>query len=98
VESSICAQQKAGNMQPAVVMLLPKFSKRYGDNVFTPDSMHYPAFAPHRDGRTNMISCGNVNKNQDLKDTISAVQALHVNHSRFLLVSFLFDTPISCSR
>lgn len=78
LESSICAQQKAGKLQPAIAVLLPKFSKRYGDHLFTPDNLHYPAFVPHPDGRTNMITCGSVNKNQDLKDTISALQALQI--------------------
>ncbi len=79
LESTICAQQKAGKLQPAVAMLLPKFSKRYGDNVFTPECLHYPAFAPIPDGRRNMIICGNVNKNQELKDTIVAVQGMQLS-------------------
>ena len=79
LENTINAQQKAGNMQPALAILLPKFSKRYGDRLFTPDSLHYPAFVPHPDGRTNMISCGNVNKSHGLKEIIDAVQALQIS-------------------
>ena len=79
LESTICAQQKAGKMPAAVAMVLPKFSKRYGDNVFTPECLHYPAFAPIPDGRRNLITCGNANKNQELKDTIVAVQGLQLS-------------------
>jgi Leucine-rich repeat (LRR) protein len=79
LESTICAQQKAGKMQPAVAMVLPKFSKRYGDNVFTPECLHYPAFAPIPDGRRNIVICGNVNKNQELKDTIAAIQGMQLS-------------------
>ena len=68
LESNICAQQKAGKLQPAVAMVLPKFSRRYGDNVFTPECLHYPAFALIPDGRRNLIICGK--KNQELEDTI----------------------------
>ena len=79
LESTLCAQQKAGKLLPAVAMVLPKFSERYGDNVFTPECLHYPAFAPIPDGRRNMIHCGNVNKNQELKDTIEAIEGTQLS-------------------
>ncbi|KAL0035606.1 hypothetical protein WJX79_002229 [Trebouxia sp. C0005] len=79
LESTICAQQKAGKLPLAVAMVLPKFSKRFGDNVFTPECLHYPAFAPIPDGRRNMVICGSVNKNQELKDTIVAVQGMQLS-------------------
>ena len=76
LESSIIAQQKAGKMLPAVVLMLPKFSKRLGDHVFSPDSLHYPSFVPRLEGRTNTVICGSVNKDPNLKEMISSMQAL----------------------
>ena len=78
LESTICAQQKAGKMQPAVVLVLPKFSKRLGDPLFTPDSLHYPAFVPCMEGRASTINCGSVSKSSELKETMAAFQALQV--------------------
>ena len=59
LENTIYAQQKSGNMQSAVAILLPKFSEQYGDQLFTPRNLHYPAFVPHPARRTNKISCSN---------------------------------------
>ena len=78
LESSICAQQKAGKMPTGVVLVLPKFSKRYGDHLFTPDNLRYPSFVPISEGRSSSVSCGSVSKCPDLKDTIAAFQALQV--------------------
>ena len=79
LESSIVAQQKAGKMQPAVALLLPKFSNSYGDYVFSTDSLHFPSFVPHPAGRTSMVMCGSLNKDAELKQVIASMQAVAVN-------------------
>lgn len=83
LESSICAQQKAGNMRSAIALVLPKFSRRYGESVFSCECLHYPAFVPCSypafvPCRSSTIHCGSVGKEVQLKGVLSALKKQQV--------------------
>ena len=80
LESSICAQQKAGKMPPAVALVLPKFSNRYGESMSAPDCLQYPAFVSCSEGRSKTIHCGSVIRDAGLQEILAALQALQVPH------------------
>ena len=79
LESSIYAQQKAGRMPSAVALVLAKFPERYGECLNTLNSIQYPSFVLCSEGRSNIIHCGSVNRNAELKEVLANYQILSVN-------------------
>lgn len=71
LESSICVQQKAGRMPSAVGLVLAKFPERYGECLSTLNSLQYPSFVLCPEGRSNIIRCGSVNRNAELKQVLA---------------------------
>ena len=81
LKNTIRSQQKAGKMQKAFAMVLPKVCGLYENSMRALDDLHHPAFllvpeSQTTGGKRNIVICGSLNKSHSLRNILSAFHAL----------------------